>query len=74
MSDVVDIPRIFSRIRDWHRVAVLIEIHVGPGFLGGIVLVLVVGRNFGRTRIRGDVAAMYRLLARVVALGESDLK
>lgn len=71
VRDVVDISRVLSRIRDRHRVAVLIEIYVGPGLLRRVMLVLVVGGNFGGARISGDVAAVYRLLAGVVALGES---
>jgi len=74
MSNVVDVPRVLPWIRDRHCVAVLIEVHVGPGFLGGVVLVLVVGGNFGRAWIRGDVAAVYSLLAGVVALVESRLE
>jgi len=74
MSNVVDVPRILPRIRDRHCVAILIEVHVGPGFLGGVVLVFIIGGNFGRTWVRGDVAAVYSLLAGVVALVESRLK
>lgn len=70
----MDITRILPRIRDWHRVAVLVEVHVGPGFLGRVVLILIISGKFGRTRIRSDVAAVYRFLAGVIALRESPLK
>lgn len=72
MSDIVNISRILSGIRNRHRVAILVEINVCPGFLGRIVLIFVVGGDFGRTRVHGDIAAMYCLLAWVVALVESD--
>lgn len=38
------------------------------------MLVLVVGGNFGRTRVRGNIATVYRLLAGVVALRESSVR
>lgn len=74
MGDIVDITRVFPRIRNRHRVAILVEVYVGPGFLGRVVLIFVVGGNFGWTRVRGNVAAVYSLLAGVVALGESRSK
>lgn len=38
------------------------------------MLIFVVSSNFRRTRVRGDIAAVYRFLAGVVALMESRLK
>lgn len=74
MGNIVDIARVFSRIRNRHRVTIFVKVYVGPGFLGRVVLIFVVGGNFGWTRIRGNVAAVYSLLAGVVALGESRSK
>lgn len=74
MGNIVDITWIFPRIRNWHCVAILVKVYVGPGFLGRVVFIFVVGGNFGRTWVRGNVAAVYSLLAGVVALRESRSK
>ena len=70
---IVNISRILPLICHRDRVAVFVQVHVGPSFLGGVEFVLVVGGNLGRTGIRGDVATMYRLFARVVALKVTEL-
>lgn len=74
MGNIMDISRVFSWIRNWHCIAVFIEIYVCPGFFGRIVLIFIIGSNFRRTRVRGDIAAMYCLFAGIVALGESRSK
>lgn len=74
MGDIVNISRVFSWIRNRHRIAIFIEIYVCPGFFRRIVFIFVIGSNFRRTRVRGDIAAMYCFLAGIVALGESRSK
>lgn len=70
---VVNISRIFPLIRHWDRVSVFVKIYVGPSFLGGVMFVLIIRGNLGRTGIRGNIATMYRFFAGVVALKGTTL-
>lgn len=71
VSHIVNISRVLSLIRDRDRVPVFVQVHIGPSLLGGVVVLdLVVSGNLGWTWIRGNIAAMYRLLAGIVALRE----
>lgn len=65
---VVNVSRVFPLVRDRDRVSVFVQIYVGPCFLGGIMLILVIRCNLGRTDIRGNIATMHRFFARVVTL------
>lgn len=69
----MNVSRVFPLIRDRDRVSVFVQIYVGPRFLGGIVLILVVRCNLWGAGIRGNIATMHRFFARVVTLKGNEI-